>query len=185
MLYHVSNHSGIKVLKPMLSSHGKAYVYAIDSVVTALLFGAKKDDFDFLMDQDENGKTVVYECYPNAFERVYKGKSCSVYEVAEEGFLRGMTSWEPELVFETEVPVLREAVIGDLYIRLLEEVEKGKLELHYYSDDREYKKLISTHIVDRMIRFDVLDRLETDVRFQTYYKNIIEALLEVMDGHLL
>ena len=185
MLYHVSSKSGIKKLEPRVSSHKKPYVYAINNLVTALLFGARKDDFDFLMDEDELGRTVVYECYPNAFEKVYSGKGCYVYEVAEEGFLRGMTSWEPEFVCEDAVEVKREIAIEDLYQRLLMEENAGNLILYRYTDDLEYKKIISEHIVDRIIRFDVLDKLETDERFQKYYWRICEALKEVMDGHLL
>lgn len=185
MLYHVSRQRGIKVLEPRVSSHEKAYVYAISNIVTALLFGARHDDFDFLIDEDENGRTVIYECYPKALEKIFCGKSCFVYEVEEEGFLRGVTSWEPELVCENAVKVVRETTVDDLYQRLLLEEEQGNLRICHYSEEIEYRKLISEHIVDRMIRFDVLDRLETDERFQTYYRKLIEGLLAVMDGHLL
>lgn len=184
MLYHVSSTSGIKILEPRVSSHGKAYVYAIDNLVMALLFGAKHDDFDFLLTEEE-GKPTVYECYPNAFEKVYVGKSCAVYELKEDGFLSGMTSWEPELVCENKVEVQREVAVTDLYQRLLYEEKMGNLVINRYSDRMEYKKLISEHIVDRLIRFDALIHLKNDVRFQKYYKKICEALLEVMDGHLL
>ena len=34
MLYHVSSIPGIKVLEPRVSTHGKAYVYAIDNLAT-------------------------------------------------------------------------------------------------------------------------------------------------------
>ena len=47
-MYHVSATHKIKELKPHISTHGKSYVYAIDNLVAALLFGAKKDDFDLL-----------------------------------------------------------------------------------------------------------------------------------------
>ena len=185
MLYHVSNIAGIKKLEPRVSTHKKSYVYAIDHLATALLFGAKHDDFDFLLVEDENGRPAIYECYPNAFEQVYSKKSCSVYELKEEGFLRGMTSWEPELVCEHEVEVMREIPVADLYQRLLEEESCGNLVVNRYEESIEYKKLISEHIVDRLIRFDALEHLETDKRFQTYYKKICEALLSAMDGHLL
>lgn len=185
MLYHVSAAHGISVLTPRVSSHGKAYVYAIDDLVTALLFGVRHDDFDFLLDTNDAGVPEIYECYPDAFRSVYQGKRCSVYEVKSDGFLRGMTSWSPELVCESEVAVERETVVEDLYSRLLLEREKGKLILHFYSDAPAYKRLISEHIVDRIIRFDAMGRLETDVRFQKYYSLIVEALRSAMDGHLL
>lgn len=185
MLYHVSRISGIQVLKPRVSTHGKAYVYAVDNLVTGLLFGIQKDDFDFLICIDERNRPVVYECYPGAFSLKYQGKSCSVYEIDGEGFQRGVTGWLPELVCEKEVPVSREVLIPDLYQRLMEETARNKLILHKYENTMEYKRLISGHIVDRLIRFDVLDLDKTDIRFQTYYQKIIQALRSVMDGHLL
>lgn len=100
--------------------------------------------------------------------------------------MRGMTSWSPELVSEQEVPVLRETVIPDLYSRLLAEEEKGSLVIHRYEDTPAYKKRIAKHIVDRIIRFDILNGdWEQDDGFSGCYRPIIKALLAVMDGHLL
>ncbi len=52
ILYHASCVAGLKELTPRASTHGEAYVYAIDNAVTALLFGAPKDDFDVLVDEE-------------------------------------------------------------------------------------------------------------------------------------
>lgn len=185
MLYHISAISGIQVLVPKISSHGKPYVYAIDNFVTGLLFGAKCDDFDFILTQTADGIPEVYECYPNAFRRVYQGKTCSVYELKDDGFLRGVTSWSPELVCEQEVPVQKEHTIENLYEKLLEEISRGRLILHPYQDQPEYKRNIAQHIVDRLIRFDLVDSAQTDARFQQYYKGLLAGLRSVMDGHLL
>ena len=187
MLYHVSQTSGLKTLKPHPATHKKAYVYAIEDLVTGLLFGAKKDDFDFMIDTDEDGIPVIFECYPEAFQTIYRGKSCSVYEVQESGFQRGMTSWSPELVCEYEVPVVREIVVSDLYQRLCEEESAGRLIIHRYEFCDAYRQKITNHIVDRIFRFD-LD-LHTcskqDERFASHYYGVVQALLAVLDGHLL
>ena len=185
MLYHVSAIPDIKVLEPRVSTHGKAYVYAIENLVTGLLFGTKKDDFDFIISTDENGIPSCYECYPGALEAKYKDKSCTVYELEEDGFLRGKTSWSVELVCETKVPVQKEVFIPDLYIRLLEEEKRGNLCIRRFENSMEYKQLISRHIVDRLIRFDALKYAQTDKRFQTYFKGLVDGLESLMDGHLL
>lgn len=187
MLYHVSPTHGLKTLKPHISTHKKAYVYAIENMATGMLFGAKKDDFDFMISTDENSISTVYECYPNAFQSIYEGTSCSVYEVEDDGFLRGMTSWRPELVCENEVNVVNEIVVADLYQRLSEEGRKGSFKLHKYEFCEEYRKKISAHIVDRLIRFqiDLTECMETDRRFSEHYQGIIRGLLGIMDGHLL
>lgn len=187
MLYHVSQKAGLKVLQPHVSTHKKAYVYAIENMVTGMLFGVRKDDFDFLISTDSDHISSVYECYPDAFRSIYEGKSCSVYQVNEAGFQRGKTSWSAELVCEHEVEVINEIVIEDLYQRLLDEEQKGNLRIHRYEFCDDYRKKIASHVVDRLIRFDIdLSRcMEQDKRFASHYKGIIRQLLGAMDGHLL
>lgn len=187
MLYHVSPRSGLKTLQPHVSTHGKAYVYAIENMVTGILFGVRHDDFDFIISTDENGRPSVYECYPDALIRVYQGKSCSVYEVEEEGFQRGITSWSPELVCEKEVAVAGEIFVGDVYRRLLEEEQKKNLDIYRYEHQEEYRKKIAAHVVDRIFKFQInLSRIGVqDRRFKEYFGGIIEALNAATDGHLL
>lgn len=182
MLYHISKTAGLIILKPQVSTHKKPYVYAIENVVTGLLFGAPHDDFDFII-REEKGIPIIMECYPGAFPSVFQGKSCSIYEISEEGFLRGMTSWSPELVNENEVAVAREIPVDDLYLRLLDEESGGNLIIRRYEDTQAYKHLVSEHIVDRLIRFDAVST-ESE-RLKKHYGKLIEAVKSIMDGHLL
>lgn len=187
MLYHVSQTAGLRTLTPHVSTHGKPWVYATENMVTALLFGAKVDDFDFFISTDEVANPEIFECYPDALQKVYSGKRCSVYEVSAEGFLRNMTSWDVELVCENEVAVQKEIAVSNLYETLLEQESRGNLKIHRYELSEEYRKRIARHIVDRLIRFGIdFDHCaEHDARFATHYKKIIEALRSVTDGHLL
>lgn len=75
----------------------------------------------------------------------------------------------------------------DLHERLLAEEEQGNLLIHRYEHSKGYRKRIAEHIVDRIIRFeiDLTDIAETDARFSRYYKGIVHALAQIMDGHLL
>jgi len=185
MLYHVSNTHNLKVLIPRKSTHGKAYVYAVNNVVTGLLFGAKKDDFDFIVSVNKNGIPEIYECYKNAFETIYKGVSCSVYEVDDAGFLRGVTGWDAEYVSENEAKVLSETIVEDLFTRLCNEEEKGNLLVHKFRDSMKYKAIISNHIVDRIIRSGILDRPNIEERLIKHYGKIIDVLKELISGKYL
>ena len=187
MLYHVSPTPGLKTLRPRVSTHKKPYVYAIENRETALLFGAKQDDFDFIISTLPDGRPCVCECRPNVFQEVYQGKSCSVYEVSETGFLRGITGWEPELVCGGEVPVLRETAVPDLYQTLLAAEKENALVLERYTFSDAYRRKIASHIVDRLLRFEIdLDAiLQTDNRFSLHYKALVLGLRALMDGHLL
>lgn len=169
-------------MKPQSSTHKKPYVYATENIVTGLLFGAPHDDFDFIIDE-EDGRPVVMECYPNAFYQIFKDRSCSVYEIAEDEFMRGMTPWASELVSENEVKVIRETIVEDLYSSLLEEEARGNLVIHRYEGNMDYKHIVSEHIVDRLIRSDAV--YTEDKRIKEHYGKLIDALQEIMDGHLL
>ncbi|MBQ7299725.1 MAG: hypothetical protein IJW77_07780 [Clostridia bacterium] len=187
MLYHVSPIAGLKILQPRVSTHGKAYVYAVENMVTGLLFGVRHDDFDFIISNNEKGTPILYECYPDALKSVYQGKNCSVYYINDDGFQRNKTSWDVELVCENEVQVIDERIINDLYNRLLDEEKHGNLIIHRYEYCPEYRKRISNQIVDRLIRWeiDLESIIRQDNRFSTYYKEIVTELMHITDGHLL
>lgn len=183
-LYHVSCTRGLKTLQPRVSTHGKAWVYAVRDLTTGLLFGARHDDFDYILSNRDDGLPMLWECYPGAMKQVYENKSCSVYEVGEDGFEAGMTGWSPELVCGHEVEVLRETVVDDLYSRLLSEEADGRLKIYYWNDTIEYKRRISGHIVDRLIRFDAIRHFDNDPRGK-YFRKLIDGLIDITDGHLL
>lgn len=169
MLYHASKTPGLKTLLPRPSTHGKPYVYAIRGRLTALLFGASKDDFDLLMDE-ENGRPVVWECWPGALQKIYGGSQCSLYTVAEEGFLAGQTGWEPELVCETPVPVLAEECIPDLYASLLQARDAGECVLHPYSEDAAYQAFLREEIGERVAAFGLTkEQVSADERFVRWF----------------
>lgn len=179
MFYHVSPIPGLRELKPAVSGHEKPYVYAIDNLAAALLFGAPKDDFDILMDADELGKAVVWECYPNALERIYKGKACSVYTVSEEGFSRGLTGWAPEWVSESIVPVLEETHVADLYSRLMTEKSSGALIVHSYSRSADYRHFVEEELGERLTQWNLLEHFEKkDPRAKLYFQELIRRMKE-------
>lgn len=183
MLYHVSQTAGLKSLSPHPSTHQTPYVYAVENMVTGFLFGAEQDDFDLRISTETDGKPIVMECYPDAFRTAFFGKTCTVYEVEETDFLRGKTAWSAEFVSEKEVAVVREIPVEDLYARLLQEEANGKLTVHRWEDTAEYKRVVSAHIVDRLIRFGAVDTENS--RLKKHYGRLIDALQSILDGHLL
>ncbi len=183
MLYHVSRTGNLKVIEPKISTHNKAYVYALRNLHTALLFGAEKDDFDFILDEI-NGKPRIYECYPNAFKEIYSEKSCSIYELEETGFRQNMTDWKPELVSEQAVEVIKEIKVTNLYDILMEEVEKGNIILNLYEHSKEYKSMISNHILDRIVRFGILDG-QIPEKLSIKFPKIINVLQKISNGEYL
>lgn len=177
MLYHASPVHGLTTLEPRVSTHHRPYVYAVKDPVTALLFGVRQDDFDFQISGE--AQSVICECYPHAFAARYGGKSCSLYEVAEDGFLSGKTSWSKELVCESSVAVVRETVIGDVYDALQSYAHQGRLIMRRYEDTPAYRSMVEAHITDRLIRFGInLNECLNwpDERFAKHYAHLVLAL---------
>lgn len=171
-VYHASPTPGLRTLVPHVSTHGRAYVYAIDSRVTALLFGAPKDDFDLLIDT-ERARPVVCECYPEALRKVYAGKSCSLYTLCGEGFLSGQTGWEAELVCEHPVVVLQEERIADLYRQILLAAQQNECTIRYYSEERAYQQMLKDELSERIAAFGITDeQRRQDPRFQKYFDKL-------------
>lgn len=94
-----------------------------------------------------------------------------------------MISWSAELVCESEVAVINEISVNDLYLRLLDEEAKGNLIIRRDENDADFKSIVSAHIVDRLIRFDAV--YTDNERIKKHYGKIIDALKNIMDGHLL
>lgn len=173
MLYHASKISGLRELTPCRSTHGAEYVYAIKNRITAICFGASKDDFDLLMDEVD-GITVLYECYPGAFQRIYAGKNCSLYEVSEEGFLEGQTGWDAELVCTSSVPVIREERINDIYSALREAVKQGLCVMNEYTEDTVYQSMLQDELAERVQMYGLTEaQMNQDTRFANYLNALL------------
>lgn len=173
MLYHASCVSGLKILEPHVSTHKIPYVYAIRSKMTAMLFGAPKDDFDLLVDV-ENGKPVLYECYPDALKKVYSGKSCSMYTVEETGFLKGVTGWDEELVCPSPVHVVREEKIEDIYVQLMRAFQEKKCIIHFFEQDEAFQTFIREELQERIQAFGITEEyMMHDARFVQYHKQLL------------
>lgn len=183
MLYHASETENLKVLVPKVSTHGTPYVYATDNLHIALLFGAPMDDFDLVIDLVD-GKARVSECYMNAFKGIYENRKCSVYQVEDATFLKDKTGWSAEFVSKEPVQVLKECRVDHLYDALMQQVNNGNILLDVYNNSIEYRRRISNHIVDRLIRFGILDN-EIPARIQERFPKIIHGLKELISGEYL
>lgn len=175
ILYHASPKAGLTKLVPYASSHGEAYVYAIENPVTALLFGAPKDDFDLLMDE-KNGVPELWECRPNVLREVYSGRSCSLYTVPEEGFLGGQTGWQPEHVCKTPVPIVHEKRVPDLYEWLAAAQERGIVIVHAFRADAAYHAFLLEEFRERIVSFGLTEKaVRADARLAPFWDELFPA----------
>lgn len=174
MLYHASQRSGIKELVPQTSTHGKKYVYAINNRLTAILFGAPKDDFDILLDEVD-GKPAIFECYPSALRKIYFKKTYYLYVLNEEGFLSNQTGWKSELVCKHSVPVVSEEKIKNIYHVIIDSIHTGDCIFHEYSTDDDYQAFLKDELSERVRQFGITDeQMDTDPRFELYFNRLLD-----------
>lgn len=82
-VYHGSHTGGLTELKPILSEHGKPYIYFSSKPVVALLYAVKpvpKPFSYYPYGFDKNGIVVYSEYWENAFYEIYKEQSGFLYE---------------------------------------------------------------------------------------------------------
>lgn len=174
MLFHASKQSGIKELVPQISTHGRKYVYAVNHRLTAILFGANKDDFDLLLDEAD-GKPIIFECYPNALRKIYFGKTCYLYTLHEEGFLPNQTGWDAEWVCEHTVPVDNEEKIENIYDEIIASVHTGGCIFHAYSTDQDFQNFLKDELAERIKNFGITnEQMNADPRFKLYFNKLLE-----------
>ncbi len=174
-IYHVSKIPGLSIIEPHICAHDKAYVYASYHLETALLFGgALWTDWDFIYKRNyDTGELTFSETYPNVFQKTFKGRKCSIYELEDSGFLEGQTNMWDEIVSQNPTKVILEIKVDDLAneIRRLEKNNKIKIEL--YSETEEYKEKIKNHIKNL--------QKYSDIRNQRNSKDLLENFKEFIE----
>ncbi len=181
-VYHVSPVAGIKVLEPRVSTHGKAYVYGSTNLPFTLIFGSKKlkGDLDGPYGVFTNsGLPFIIEAYEGAIEKLFKGESCSIYELDPTDFESGKTGFGGEIVSEKPVKILKETRVEDIYELLLKYEKQGKIKIFRYSNDKEYQTYIRSHIKDRLMRYGIMHDISSDIfKFcKQHYADILDEIM--------
>lgn len=130
-LYHCSPTAGITLLTPAVPQYfdRPRQVCLTASLPMALLYGVRH--FEYTYGYDQTG--IYYEEYfPGALERLYAGKSASLYRCA---FRPGMTGTKIPNEYVTNEPaeVEQEYHVPDLYRALLEQERLGTLRIFRYA----------------------------------------------------
>lgn len=173
-IYHVSRAPNLKILEPHICAHQCAYVYASYHLETALLFGGGLwTDWDFIYKWNyDTGELTFSETYPNAFSKMFEDRKCYLYEVEDSGFLQGKTRMWDEIVSIKSTRVIHEHKIENLAeaIRKLEKENKIRIEL--FSDTKEYKEKIKSHILNLKKYSDINQQNNADFLVKQF-KDII------------
>lgn len=154
MIYHGSSQAGLATITPRRSSHGKAYVYATEHRLIALLFLCRWNDYLLTLGTStENGRLhlSLVERYENAFEEIYAHQSGYLYTLDDKNFFHDPICWELELVSAHEERPIECIMIQDVWAELKHAEARGEIRLYTYPNRPESIPADDSDLVDKSI----------------------------------
>ena len=138
-LFHGSDVSGLKSIKPKDSGHNSEYVYATSDLAFATIFSARRGNtLVTMVIKNKEGIPCLCERVEGIFSKLYDGVNSLVYVLDKRGFFHKKGMWENEFVSDKEVPVLEEIEIPDIKESLLELEREGEFKFIEYKDRKKY-----------------------------------------------
>lgn len=155
--YHCSPIRGLKILKPGVPAHfdKPARVYLTTLLPMALMYGVR--NFEYTYGYTKDGQIYYEEYFPDALKILYKGKSASLY-ICDPAQVE-TTRIPNEAVASSEVAVLEEVFIRDVYEALLEQERLGNLIIRRYEQlDNRMLAWIRKAEKEEILKRDLLNR---------------------------
>ena len=142
VLYHGSNITNIKVLRPNQADHDRPYVYmtTIDVVTAFYLCNAVERPYYWFPYGFEGGSNipVYHELYPNALKEVSEGVSGYIYEVlAEENQIIPFKNIQCARLATEPIEVMKCTKVENAYALFMEYVKQGKMKVSHFEDKSE------------------------------------------------
>ena len=165
--YHGSNQAGLKVLKPFVSEHEKAYVYFSTNPVLAALYcvhALPKPLNWYPYGFDAKGRVVYEEYYENGFMDIYGGQKGYLY-VCEDIQGDNPTKIKDVVVSKHEEKVIDIIEIKDMGSWLQKKIDDGKLILHRYEEiSPKVRQMVLSSIQDDFKKYH-LEETSSAARF--------------------
>ena len=169
-VYHGSPNGNLKVLKPKKSTHLNNYVYATPNPAIALIFATENNgDLDFDL-RVENSKIIFTERRKDAFNEY--NKSGYLYTLDAKNFKALDILWEGEVVSSQEEEILQCEYIPNLFKKIEEYAEKGKIIIYRYPQRPAFIPEDDSDLAEKYIKYETMG-----------HKGAIDSLL-LMFPHL-
>jgi hypothetical protein len=134
-LFHGSDITGLKSIKPNESGHSKKYVYATSDLAFAIIFSARRgNSLVTMVKKNEEGVACLCERVEGIFSKLYDGVKSTIYVLDKKDFSHKEGMWASEFVSDKEVPVLEEIEIPDIKESLLELEREGEFKFVEYKN---------------------------------------------------
>lgn len=148
MLYHGTDNGSIRQLRPLISEHGKPYIYFAENMVVAAFYTVHRvaRPYNWFPYGFQNGIPVYYEYYPDALRDVYGGRTGYLYCCEESPDMKNPTSIHGAFVCEHPVEPKAVLPINDLLSWFLEKEANGACKIARYDPNRNIEPMIRSEI---------------------------------------
>lgn len=179
-LYHGSDNGYINELKPILSNHGKEYVYLCNSRALAIIYSHNsipRPGGFFTYRFTTSGALHYDEYFENQLEVMYKGKSGYVYTIDDENLdLQQLEKMPWVYLSEHHIKVNKPEYIKDIYEELLSLESVGQIQINRYNDMTDERKDRWKNVVKQ----DIENKDLKNNRDTVYAKFITEHFPDLM-----
>ncbi|MFI3327061.1 MAG: hypothetical protein R3Y35_12960 [Clostridia bacterium] len=164
--YHGSEIGGLEILKPFVSEHEKFYVYFSANPVLALIYSVRlvSKPFSFYPYGFNNGVVEYIEYYPNAFHKVFSGKTGYLYECSNIENMENPTNINSVLTVQKEVAVDNVKQIINLEKQFLDYEKQGLFKIKKYEQITEKElNFINNYFLDLIDEHDLKSKPNLDM----------------------
>ena len=177
--YHGSPVPDLTELKPVLSEHGKPYIYFATNPLVALLYAVKpvpKPYSYYPYGFDRKGNIIYSEYFENAFEILYKNKTGYLYQCNNINHLEQPTQINCAYTCTDPVRIDRVTKIDDLYTYYVEQEKSGLFKIKHFNDIPEKEMaFISEDMKNTVEQYDL--RNHPDNPMSVFIKKYFSAVL--------
>ncbi|WP_124100225.1 hypothetical protein [Ruminococcus sp. Marseille-P6503] len=150
VLFHGSQIAGIESLLPVSSVHGKKVVCLTSNEVLAAVYSVKPVEAPYYWYPygfDQKGRVCYNEYYENALSDIYKGKSGYIYCCEKKPDIVPLENIKDAFVSYKPCKIMSVEKLDDVYERLLEYIEQGRLVLKKFDNTNERQRSFAEKMI--------------------------------------
>ena len=154
-VYHGSTKQGLKTIRKNKSTHGREWVYAtLSKAISTIFISNKGSDLYYYLssDGDKNHPVILVERKENMFKDIFN-ISGSLYTLSGKNFMPYKTGWSAEVVSEFDEDVIYEEHVNNVFEKLKELNEQGKLKLYLYPNRPAFIPKDNSDLIPKVIRW--------------------------------
>lgn len=153
-VYHGSNISNLKVIKPHKSTHLNDWVYATPSkaIATIFLSPLHSDYYYYLSGNGITSDVILVERKEGMFKKIFNYDGY-IYKLKSDNFKSGKTSWSAEVVSDKEEKIVSSYYVKNIYDELVKLDKEGLIKLYLYPNRPDEVPFDNSDLISKVVKW--------------------------------